>query len=106
MVDYLYYKKDYRGTVFCEKTEFERYEKRALHYINSVICGDIKNAEESAYYCICAVAEELCRTENSQNIKSESIDGYSVTYSADRNKQLYGILRMYLPAELLFKGVR
>ncbi len=106
MVDYLYYKKDYRGSVFCEKNEFERFEIRARRYINSVINSPVEEAGESAFYCICAVAEQLYKEEGRSNIKAESLEGYSVTYTGEANKQLYAILRMCLPSELLFKGVR
>lgn len=106
MVDYLYYKKDYRGAVFCEKNEFERFEIRARLYINSVINSRVEDAGESAYYCICAVAEQLYKEEGRNNLKAESLDGYSVTYAGGADKQMYAILRMCLPSELLFKGVR
>ncbi len=105
MVDYLYYKKDYRGAIFCEKSEFERYEIRARVYINSAINTPVESAGEAANYCICAVAEQLYREAERGGVKSESLDGYSVTYSGEKNKELYAILRMCLPAELLFKGV-
>ena len=105
MVDYLYYKKEYLGKVFCEKTEFERYEILARRYINSVINSKAEDAGEGIFYCICAVAEQLFLNAEKAGIKSENLDGYSVTYSGDERKKLYEILRICLPAELLFKGV-
>ena len=55
--------------------------------------------------CICALAEQLSRFEDTKNIKSESVDGYSVTYSDNLNKTLRETLKIYLPKELLYRGI-
>jgi len=105
MIDYLYYKKNYNGKIITNKSEFERFEKLSVRYIKSVINSDAEYKEEDIYDCICAVAEEMYESNDSQNIKSETVDGYSVTYADKHAKSLYEILKLYLPKELLYRGI-
>ena len=58
--------------------------------------SDIKYKEDEIADCICALAEQLSRFEDTKNIKSESVDGYSVTYSDNLNKTLRETLKIYL----------
>ena len=105
MVDYLYYKKTYQGIVINEKEDFERCEKLAVLYIKSVIAKNSQYDEEELWDCVCAVAEQIYENKDTKNIKSETVDGYSVTYTGDFNKYLYEILKIYLPPELLYRGI-
>lgn len=105
MTDYLYYKKNYKGKIIKDKSEFERCEKLADRYIKSVINSDIEYKEEDISDCICALSEQFYEHEDSKNIKSETVDGYSITYSGNYNKSLYDTLRIYLPKELLYRGI-
>ena len=105
MTDYLYYKKNYKGADINDKDEFERYAKMAVGYINSVINTDLEYKEEDISDCVCVLAERFYRSGDLGNIKSESVDGYSVTYSSDFGKELYEILKLYLPKELLYRGI-
>ena len=43
-------------------------------------CDDTSAHTEKIQYPICEIAEELYRTEKTRGVKSENIDGYSVTY--------------------------
>lgn len=105
MTDYLYYKKNYKGTVINDKAEFEKHEKRAVQYVKSVINTEAEYDETELYDCICAIAEQLCENGEFRNVKSETTDGYSVTYSDSFKKHLYELLRLYLPKELLYRGI-
>ncbi len=105
MTDYLYYKKNYKGDVINDKTDFEKYEKRAAQFVRSVINTEAQYDENELYDCICAIAEQLCENGEFRSIKSETTDGYSVTYSDSLKKHLYELLRLYLPKELLYRGL-
>lgn len=105
MTDYLYYKENYQGKIINDKADFEQYAKLAVLYIKSVINSDIDFRKEDIYDCICALAEQLFENRDSKNVKSESVDGYSITYSGDSGKNLYETLKLYLPKELLFRGI-
>ncbi len=105
MTDYLYYKNTYKGTYFCEKSQFERFERLAEKYIKSQINEDAEYEPSELFDSICAVAEALSENHGAQNIKSESVDGYSVTYSEDFSKNLLNILKLYLPKKLLYRGI-
>ena len=105
MTDYLYYKKDYNGKIIADREDFERCEKVACRYMQSVINPDAEYSEDDVRDCICALCEELYKNEDTANIKSETVDGYSVTYSGNSRKELYEVLKLYLPKELLYRGV-
>lgn len=104
MTNYLYYKKNYRGTLFDGKTDFEKYSGKAEKYIKSVINPDAKYKEEELCDCICAVAEQLFENGDFRSVSGESVDGYSVTYSDSFSSRLYDTLKLYLPKELLYRG--
>lgn len=105
MIDYLYYKLTYKGTIFSDESEFEKYEKLADKYIKSQINDSVEYDPSELYDCVLAVAEALHESSGALNLKSESVDGYSVTYSSDFSKNLLNILKLYLPKKLLYRGI-
>ena len=105
MIDYLYYKLTYKGTIFNNEPEFERFEKLAEKYIKSQINDSVEYDPQELYDCIIAVAEALYENNGALNLKAESVDGYSVTYSSDFSKNLSDILKLYLPKQLLYRGI-
>lgn len=105
MTDYFYYKITYKGTYFENKSEFERFEKLAEKYVKSQINEDVEYEPQELFDSICAVAEALFENHGTINKKSESVDGYSVTYSEDFSKNLFNILKLYLPKKLLYRGI-
>ena len=105
MTDFSYYKKNFKGNVITDASLFEKYSKLALLHIKVAVNSDIKYKEDEIADCICALAEQLSRFEDTKNIKSESVDGYSVTYSDNLNKTLRETLKIYLPKELLYRGI-
>ena len=105
MTDFSYYKKNFKGNVITDASEFEKYSKLALLHIKVAINSDVQYKEEDIADCVCALAEQLSRFEDTKNIKSESVDGYSVTYSDNLSKSLRETLKIYLPKELLYRGI-
>lgn len=103
MTNYLYYKKNYRGDIISDRDVFEKYERLAERYISSVI-EPYDGNDEDISDCICAVAEQLYENGDLRGVESESADGYSVTYSESFKKHLYGILKLYLPKTMLYRG--
>lgn len=106
--DFEYYKNNFFGRVIADEMLFNSLCIKAVAYINRItynrICSDditddIKNA-------VCAVCEVFAEVDGRGGIKSESNDGYSVTYEDD--KALYGRLRvaamLYLPQNLMYAG--
>lgn len=111
-VDYEYYKKVCNGEM--SEAEFETYEKQAEAYIRylTYVNGDIFATEsEAVKMAVCAAADAAknCDIESASGqsrIKSESNDGYSVSYSAEMaegetaamlaRRKVYQAVRVYL----------
>lgn len=89
--------------------DFNVYVSRAKNFLNGVFLEtEPEGAEDKVKYAICAVAEELCSHGERGNVKSETIDGYSVTFdSQDKiNKRLMEIASLYLgDCGMAFLGV-
>lgn len=105
MVDYIYYTNKYQGSVIDNSSDFTKYENMAVRYVKSIINPQVDYNEEDIYECICVLAEQLFENNDLKNIKSETVDGLSVTYTGDFNKALYETLKLYLPKELLYRGL-
>ncbi len=110
-ISYGYYFSDYGmgSTPVLSDKEFAVYEMRAREFLRGVCTGEIptENRDDVAA-CVCAIAEEMYSQKKSCNIKSENIDGYSVTYTESRNtqKDLSYIARLYLGhLGILYAGV-
>ncbi len=91
----------------CEDA-FECYISRAKLEVEPLITAEIsENYEEKIKLLLCEVAEELYLNGGSGNKKSESIEGYSVTYAdADiRKKLLRIVIRRIGNTGLLYAGV-
>ncbi len=105
MIDYLYYKKDFNGSIIPDEEQFNKNADLAQRYINTVInCKAVYN-ENVVADCICAVAEKIYEYGDNAGIKSESIDGCSVTYTDQAVKNFNTILKLYLPSSLLYRGL-
>lgn len=105
--DYEYYKNEYMGTAAAEE-DFQRLSLKASRYIDLICCKPIDEVTECIRLSVCAVCDVLNELDNAINIKSESNDGYSVTYTADNsvhNKRLYDAARIYLDENLLYRGI-
>lgn len=88
---------------------FDLYVKKAAAFLESIINGDIKEElQEKVKNAICAIAEKIFSSESKGNIKSESADGYSVTFKeGERLKDgLFEIALIYLgKSGMLYSGV-
>lgn len=108
MVGFDYYQNVFLGSEITSKKEFDRLEKRALAYVNKITFGRIAEMTESVKCAVCNVCEALARRDGKNGIKQEQNDGYSVTYQTADNSQygdLYMSASVFLPEELLYKGI-
>ena len=88
--------------------EFDKFVKRAKLKISGFGVKFALKFEKEIKLCICEVAEALFVADKSSNIKSESIDGYSVTFEDGNNikEKLRDIVIMRLgDTGLLYAGV-
>ncbi len=89
--------------------QFPIYEKRARTFLKSICASKIpQESFDDVCACVCAIAEELYSYRERQDIKSENIDGYSVTFNEKKSikKDLYGIAQLYLGhLDILYAGV-
>lgn len=116
--DYAYYKDSFGGDLTAE--EFNRYARKAERFLNYVIMGEIPEVTEQVKNAVCAAAEAVAEIRGGvanipQGIKSESTDGYNVTYKdynadelAEREKRaMYKAIKQELSGTgLLYQGVR
>ena len=65
--------------------EFDKFVKQAKLRISGLGVTSVPEFEKEIKLCICEVAEVLFAVAKSSNIKSESIDGYSVTFEDGNN---------------------
>ncbi|MBO4941681.1 MAG: hypothetical protein J6D15_05720 [Clostridia bacterium] len=81
----------YYNTYSCENEgdldaeNFDRYINRAKRVLDGFLLKDEISSEESleVMLCICEIAECLYREENISSVKSETVDGYSVTFNRE-----------------------
>lgn len=110
-VNFAYYYENYcvGQKPLLEAEEFDRYKGYAQKYIDSICLSDIpSDCEERVKDCICTIAERIFTEQRQGGIKSESTDGYSVSFTErpDVRKQLFDIASVYLgKSGLLYAGV-
>lgn len=90
-------------------TEFERYVMLAEKALEGYVMHEtIPEDSETVKLCLCEVAELLFRSEKNGCVKSESVDGYSVTFS-DKKSADEEVRRIILQrlgkSGLLYAGV-
>lgn len=110
IVDYIYYVAGYGGSTIPEE-EFSKNEKKAEAYLKNITHGKLTEENASEYEnvkdCICDMAETVFRSsDGKKEKKSETIDGYSVSYVTEitdgedsvtaMKKKLYSIARYWL----------
>lgn len=110
--DFEYYKSVYFGKEITSEGEFSRVSVRAAAYLKSITAGRIDKCgdDENIKLCFCALCDMVFIEPTNSGIQSESNDGYSVTYSAEKAKTLESrmgdICRLYLGGTgLLYRGV-
>ena len=111
-VSYEYYFNIYNCGHQCDLStqDFERYICRAERELEGYFdLGKVTdNNQEAVWLCACEIAEVLSKFEPLDSVKSETVDGYAVTYS-DRGSRVRKIRRIVLRrlgnTDLLFAGV-
>lgn len=88
---------------------FGKYIKTAKIFLESILTEDVpKTCEEDVRRCLYALAEEFFEEEKQGGIKSENIDGYSVTFkdqSPAGRRLLKTALLYFGKSGLLYAGV-
>lgn len=111
-VDYKYYAEAFLGTAIPEPS-FPALEKKAEAFLHRITFGRVKRLPEipkEVKDAICAMAEYNFQADKkTPGVKSENIDGYSVSYGdsteTSRNTELYGVAKNYLSdTGLLYRG--
>lgn len=106
--DYAFYHNDYKGDTV-PYDAFDSLAQRAQTYVDAAAFGriDWENPPDEAKCAVCAVADILYRDRDRVGIVSENNDGYAVVYrNEDNGREISRAIRLYLPDELLFRGVR
>ncbi len=88
---------------------FEKYIKKAKIFLESILAEDAsKSCGNDIKRCLYAIAEEIFKEEKQGSIKSENIDGYSVTFrdQSPAGRRILKTALLYLgKSGLLYAGV-
>lgn len=106
-VGFDYYKDVFMGSDITSPKDFSKLELRAMAYVDRITFGRITEMTESVKCAVCSVCDVLKKRIVRSGIKQEKNDGYSVTYSDGFGDydDLYMAASVFLPAELLYKGI-
>lgn len=107
-VGFDYYKNVFLGSEITSKKVFDKLERFAISYIDKITFGRITYMTESIKCAVCSVCETLLKNDAKRGIKQEQNDGYSVTFlenSSSEFDDLYMSASVFLPSELLYKGI-
>lgn len=111
-IDYIYYFDDYnRGREgIIPPSDFDFYTDKAWTELEALCfaeeCGEEHRG--AVYRCVCAVADMLYSAEKNNGVRSENIDGYSVTYSdenAVRREIRRTVMKYLVGTGILYSGV-
>ena len=91
--DYNWYKEVYKGFETGEE-EFSSLALKASKYLDKITFGRIDDADENVKLAMCAVVDAMHKTERVSHI------AYKNT-----GESLYKTAGMFLPPELLYRGV-
>ena len=69
------------GEVSLPRTGFEKYIKKAENVLSGMGVSFDQKYENEIKLCLCDVAERLYIMSKTENLKQESIDGYSATFA-------------------------
>ncbi len=106
IVDYAFYKYEYRGQVFDDELLFDKWNLRAENIVHRYTLGRNVGDSTQAKYCICEVAELEYGHRLNPRVTSASNDGYSesyqtTSYESERQEIIYDWLS---ETDLLFRG--
>ena len=105
-VNFTFYKEEFGGSTILRQDAFEGIAPHARAFVSKVTFGRASkgDAEKKA---VCACCEVLSAEWGREGIASEHNDGYIVTYDkrVPLPAKLWLAARLYLPAELCYRGV-
>ena len=110
-VSYEYYLNNYCMGQAPRLTEeqFGVCEKQARTYLRGICTKEVsENNQDDILACVCAISEEMYLQKEKNGIKTESIDGYSVTFKDGKaaKAELLSIANIYLGyLGVLYAGV-
>lgn len=108
-----YYLTKKQGVSDMEESEFSRLWPVALKYIGKYTQDRADTENDDVMDCACAVLDCLARYENpaAPEVAAESADGMSTTFHSatdvlkQKNAEIEEICKLYLPQELLYRGL-
>ena len=104
-VDFDWYSKVYQSGEVPED-KFYNLALKATKYIDKITFGRADEADENVKYAVCAIVDEMYKSEARRGIAAESNDGYSISYIKNNGTEnLYKTAKLFLPPELLYRGV-
>ena len=102
-------KMSFGQAVVLSPDNFERYIKSAKVFLESILAENVsKTCEDDVKRCLYALAEEIFKEEKRGGVKSENIDGYSVTFKdqGPAGRRLLKTALLYFgKSGLLYAGV-
>lgn len=113
--DFEFYKNSYNGKVFKELYEYNRFGIEASGWIKSAILQNVPsgNNENIVKLLECKIADLIYNLENTASVgkSSESVGAYSVSYTAEKEKEkkeaIYSLIKTYLGSTgLLYSAIR
>ena len=108
-----YYLTKWQGKADMEEDAFSQKWELAMRYINKHTFYKADADDEEVMKCACAVVDCLEKYDRdyASEVVSESIDDFSVTYRTGediakaKNAEIAEIIKLYLPQELLYRGL-
>lgn len=108
-----YYLTKWQNGTDMEEDVFSRRWELAMLYISKHTFCKANPDNDAVMKCACAVVDCLGKYDNSSlpEIASESADDFSTTYrtaediTKERNAEIAEIIGLYLPQELLYRGL-
>lgn len=82
-IDYAYYKEVYCGSL--EEAEFAKVYPKACAYFMGATRGRVKVTDTSVCFALCELCDIFFEEASHADVRSESCDGYSVTYKDTSN---------------------
>ena len=116
IADYTYYTDTYKGTAVKSSSEYEKLEKRAELEMGKYIDINAETYTDNEKMCCCSLVD-IINAFNSvsdtatKGIKSESVSGYSVSYSdsntifIDMKKRIKEEIALWLGINTTYRGV-
>lgn len=108
-----YYLTKWQGSAAVDDSVFARRWELAMKYIVEHTFYRASKDDDAVMTCACAIVDCLGKYDSNSvpEIASESADDFSTTYrdggelTREKNAEITEIIRLYLPQELLYRGL-